>query len=265
MSRGRGEHVRRMHAETAASAAPLPAFAANWALFLDVDGTLLDLAEHPRSVQVEPGLVEALGRLQALNGGAVALISGRSIRDLDRLFAPLALAAAGQHGAERRHWNGSVETDRSRADRFARDALASLAAEHPGLLFEDKGATLAMHYRHAPQLQGLVESTLGAIARRSAGEWTLQSGKMVRELVPHGKNKGGAIAAFLHEPPFVGRIPVFIGDDDTDEHGFALVRRLGGHTIKVGAEPSAARYRIADAPGVRIWLAGYANWLERAA
>lgn len=263
MSRRGGENVHRMHAETAAPGADLPAFAKDWALFLDVDGTLLDLAEHPRSVQVEPGLIEALGRLQKLSGGAVALISGRTIRDLDRLFAPLCLAAAGQHGAERRHPDGMVEIERSRADRLARDALASLAAQHAGLYFEDKGATLAVHYRHAPELQGLVESTLGSIARRSRGEWTLQTGKMVRELVPHGKNKGGAIAAFLHEPPFADRTAVFIGDDDTDEHGFALVRKLGGHTIKVGAEPSVAQCRIADASGVRVWLGAYANWLER--
>lgn len=264
MSRRAGERVRRMHDE-AAAAPPLPGFARDWALFLDVDGTLLDLAEHPRSVRVESGLIEALGRVQKLSGGAVALISGRSIGDLDRLFAPLNLAAAGQHGAERRHADGSREVERSSADDFARETLASLAQRHPGLLFEDKGVTLAMHYRHAPRLQGLVESTLGRIARRSAGEWTLQTGKMVRELVPHGKNKGGAIAAFLHEPPFAERVPVFIGDDDTDEHGFALVRRLGGHTIKVGRETSVAQYRIPDAPGVRVWLGAYANWLERGA
>jgi len=265
MSRRAGQRMPRMQNTAATSAPPLPRFARNWALFLDVDGTLVDLAEHPRAVQVEPGLVEALGRLQGLSGGAVALISGRSIGDLDRLFAPLTLAAAGQHGAERRHDGGMIDVDHSRAGGFARDALASLARRHPELLFEDKGATLAMHYRHAPRLQELVESTLGAIARRSAGEWTLQTGKMVRELVPHGKNKGGAIAAFLHEPPFAERIPIFIGDDDTDEHGFALVRKLGGHTIKVGGEPSVAQYRIADASGVRVWLGAYANWLERAA
>jgi trehalose 6-phosphate phosphatase len=262
MSRRAGERAARMRDEAAAAAEPLPRFARDWALFLDVDGTLLDLAEHPRGVQVEPALVEALGRLQGLAGGAVALISGRSIGDLDRLFAPLVLAAAGQHGAERRHENGAIDIDRSRTSRFARETLAALAGQHPGLLFEDKGATLAMHYRHAPELQGLVESTLGAIARRSAGEWTLQTGKMVRELVPHGRNKGGAIAAFLHEPPFADRVPVFIGDDDTDEHGFALVRRLRGYAVKVGPEPSIAQHRIPDASGVRVWLAAYADWLE---
>lgn len=263
MNRRTGGRVPRLHEEIATGAAPLPGFARNWALFLDVDGTLLDLAEHPRSVHVEPGLAEALGRLQGLNGGALALISGRSIGDLDRLFAPLPLAAAGQHGAERRRANHAIELDRSKASALARNALANLARRHPDLLFEDKGATLAMHFRHAPQLEILVEATLAGIARESAGEWTLQTGKMVRELVPHGRNKGGAIAAFVREPPFAGRVPVFIGDDDTDEHGFALVRRLGGHTIKVGPEPSIAQCRIADAPGVRIWLGAYADWLER--
>jgi trehalose 6-phosphate phosphatase len=246
---------------------PLPEFASDWALFLDVDGTLLELAEHPRAVRVEPLLIKALGRLQRLAGGALAFVSGRSVADLDRLFAPLHLAMAGQHGAELRHANGDVAVERS--DRFAattaRGALERLEARHEGLYFEDKGAALAMHFRHAPSLEPLVERTLREIAVGSGGEFVLQNGKMVWELVPHGKNKGGAIAEFMRERPFAGRIPVFIGDDVTDEEGFAVVTRLLGYAIKVGTGKSIAPRRIADVRQVRNWLGAYADWLERRA
>jgi trehalose 6-phosphate phosphatase len=246
------------------SGATLPQFADDWALFLDVDGTVLDLAEHPKTVRVESALAEVLGRLQTLTGGAVALVSGRSVSELDDLFRPLHLSIAGQHGAECRHATGEMDVDRAGIEtEFARSALAAFARRDPGLYFEDKGVTLAMHYRHAPHLEALVERTLADLARRSGGELTLQTGKMVRELVPHGKNKGGAIAQFMTEPPFADRLPVFIGDDDTDEHGFALVNRMRGHTIKVGPGASVALYRLPGARRVRDWLRAYASWLER--
>jgi trehalose 6-phosphate phosphatase len=244
----------------------LPQFADHWALFLDVDGTLLDLAEHPKTVRVESALVEVLGRLQTLASGAVALVSGRSVADLDDLFQPLHLSIAGQHGAECRDATGEMDVDYAGVEsEFARSALAAFAQRDPGLYFEDKGVTLAMHYRHAPHMEALVERTLFELARRSGGEFTLQTGKMVRELVPHGKNKGGAIAQFMTEPPFAGRVPVFIGDDDTDEHGFALVNQRRGHTIKVGPGESVAQHRLSGARRVRDWLRAYASWLERPA
>ena len=248
------------------SGATLPQFAEQWALFLDVDGTVLDLAEHPMSVRVESALVEVLGRLQTLAGGAVALVSGRSVDELDDLFRPLHLSIAGQHGAECRHATGQMDVDRAGVEtEFARSALAAFAQRDAGLSFEDKGVTLAMHYRHAPHLEALVERTLAELSRRSGGELTLQTGKMVRELVPHGKNKGGAIAQFMTESPFAGRVPVFIGDDDTDEHGFALVNKMHGHTIKVGPGASVALHRLAGARRVRDWLRAYASWLEQRA
>jgi trehalose 6-phosphate phosphatase len=257
--------AQREDAAAAAAGARSPAFARGWALFLDVDGTLLELAEHPRAVRVQAGLVAALGRLQRLMDGAVALVSGRPVADLDRLFAPLRLAAAGQHGAERRGAGGESVLERPGAGALAaaRAALAALAARHPELLVEDKGAALAVHYRRAPHLEPAVERALGAIAGASGGDYALQPGKMVRELVPHGRNKGGAIAAFLREPPFAGRTAVFIGDDLSDEHGFAFVNAIGGHSVKVGAGASAARWRFAGAAEVRAWLGAYADWLER--
>lgn len=250
----------------APAGARVPAFARGWALFLDVDGTLLELAEHPGAARAEAGLVAALDRLQRSMHGAVALVSGRSVADLDRLFAPLRLAAAGQHGAERRGASGArvLAPPADSALAQARAALAALAARHPQLLVEDKGAALAVHFRGAPHLEPAVERALGDLAAASAGEFALQRGKMVRELVPRGSDKGGAIAAFLREPPFAGRVAVFIGDDLSDEHGFALVNRIGGHSVKVGAGASAARWRLASSAEVRGWLGAYADWLERA-
>ena len=256
--------VRIRSADAEVSEVPLPDFAPGWALFLDVDGTLVELAEHPHAVRVDPALIEALGRLRNLLHGAVALVSGRSVADLDRLFAPLHLATAGQHGAELRHTSGAIALERPApaAGESARETLAALSARHEGLYFEDKGAALAVHYRRAPELASMVRRVLGEVARHSNGEFLLQDGKMVWELVPHGKNKGGAIAEFMVEAPFAGRIPVFIGDDATDEHGFALVRERRGHAIKVGRGRSAAGYRVAGARQVRNWLRSYAEWLE---
>lgn len=256
--------VRVQGANAEASAVPLPEFTDRWALFFDVDGTLIELAEHPRAVHVESLLIEGLGRLQRLAGGALAFVSGRSVADLDQLFAPLRLATAGQHGAELRHVNGEVALERS--DRFAgaaaRGALARLEARHEGLYFEDKGAALAMHFRRVPALGPLVERTLREVALGSEGEFVLQNGKMVWELVPHGKNKGGAIAELMREPPFAGRTPVFIGDDVTDEDGFSLVAGMSGHAIKVGPGKSVAAHRITDVVQVRSWLGAYVDWLE---
>jgi trehalose 6-phosphate phosphatase len=245
----------------------LPEFAHRWALFLDVDGTLVEIAEHPLDVRVEPALIEVLARLQRLLRGAVALVSGRSVADLDRLFAPLHLTIAGQHGAELRHASGVIALERPApaAGTSARAALAALATRHPGLYFEDKGAALAMHFRRAPQLDAMVRRTLDGIARRSDGEFLLQDGKMVWELVPHGKNKGDAMAELMSEAPFAGRTPVFIGDDVTDERGFAFVHSLRGHTVKVGDGHSVAGHRLGGARQVRDWLRSYAEWLEPAA
>jgi len=260
-----GVPVRNADAED--SEMPLPELADRWALFLDVDGTLVEIAEHPLAVRVEPALIEVLARLQRLLRGAVALVSGRCVLDLDRLFAPLHLTIAGQHGAEIRHASGEMTLERPAlaAGKFARVALAALAAQHPGLYFEDKGAALAVHFRRAPQLGPIVRRTLDGVARRSDGEFLLQDGKMVWELVPHGKNKGGAIAELMNEAPFAGRIPVFIGDDLTDERGFAFVQDLKGHAIKVGGARTAARHRLGGARQVRSWLRSYAEWLEQPA
>jgi trehalose 6-phosphate phosphatase len=239
----------------------LPPFQPGWALFLDVDGTLLDIAERPDQVdthKVDCALVEGLQRAA---GGALALISGRSLAQLDAMFAPLRLPAAGQHGYERRDVRGQRHRHRFPVDtlRPAKDALREFAGRYPGLVVEDKGASVALHYRLAPHLE---QAALDAVRTASAplgGAVQIQGGKMVWELKPAGADKGLAIEEFMGEPPFAGRIPVFLGDDVTDEHGFHVVNQLGGHSIKVGEGDTAARWRLLDPAAARAWLREWLN------
>jgi len=237
----------------------VPALRADWAFFLDIDGTLLDIAHRPQDVSVDSELRALLLRLAAASADAVALISGRSIADIDRLFAPLRFAAAGQHGAERRDHCGqtrrSVVPEECLAE--ARARLEELAASCPGVLLEDKGSSLALHYRMAPQHGEQLRQSLREIVAALGDEFDLQEGKMVLEIKPSGRNKGAAIAEFLQEKPFRGKTPVFLGDDLTDEFGFELVNRLGGHSIKIGVGASCAAWRLADAAAVRTWLHAY--------
>lgn len=229
------------------------------ALFLDVDGTLLEIAARPQAVSVPQDLRERLRTLSLASGGAVALVSGRAITDLDALFAPLILPAAGLHGFEHRGASGSYgrrSLPPAAALDTAREAMLQVARQHAGLMVEDKKFALALHYRGAPQLEETVVSAMHVIGARVARDLELQRGKMVVELRPTGATKGKAVAAFLAESPFAGRIPVFIGDDLTDEPAFELVNRLGGLSVVVSAtRPSAARARLTDVLAVHGWLA----------
>lgn len=226
----------------------------DWAYFLDVDGTLLDLAEAPDAVRVDAALIDLVARLHRACGGALALVSGRALADLDRRLAPLRLPAAGQHGLERRNADGRLQTPaQTVAHRAVRAALAPVLERHSGLLLEDKGLTLALHYRRSPALAGYAHRLMAKLA--AAGGFELQKGKFVVEAKPGGADKGSAIADYLAEPPFRGRRPVFIGDDLNDESGFAAVNRLGGISIKVGKGRSHARYRLDGVAAVRRWLA----------
>jgi trehalose 6-phosphate phosphatase len=244
----------------------VPAFAKGWALFLDVDGTLLDIAHQPDAVTVSAALHDLLRDVYALNGGAVALISGRNLADLDRLFGPLLYPAAGQHGLERRDAAGHVVCSVGAMERIhqAELALASQARLHPGIVVEHKGLSLALHYRNVPQMREWAELTMNALLVGLGPAFQLVEGKMVFELKPGGRDKGTAIADFMVEPPFAGHLPVFIGDDVTDEDGFAVVNIAGGHSIKVGGGDSLARWRLSDADSVRRWLEDYSNFLGTA-
>lgn len=240
----------------------VPDFAKNWALFLDVDGTLLDFAGHPHAVELTPELIATLSSLRGLV--PVALISGRPIVDLDGLFAPLRLPVAGQHGAERRTANGrAIPMERPAQMSAARDALAGFAEGRPGLLLEDKGLTLALHYRLTPRLESEVEAMMKAWMHKLGGQLTLLPGNMVYELRPTATDKGAAIAAFMEEPPFAGRVPVFIGDDTTDEDGFRMVNRMGGLSVKVGGGQTVADWRLSGVATVLQWLEDYVRWLGR--
>ena len=242
----------------------MPPLACNWALFLDIDGTLLEIAETPglaRAYQEDCRLVE---RLHHAARGAVALVSGRPLQVIDELFHPLRLPAAGQHGIERRDARGRVHRPAYpfEALQSAAAVLRQFAAEHEGLVFENKGYSMALHYRRAPQL---ADAAQGAVrqAARALGDWVeVQTGKMVSELKPAGRNKGLAIEEFMREAPFKGRVPVFLGDDQTDENGFRVVNRAGGLTFKVGEGSTAAKERLKDPTAVRHWLT---EWLRRCA
>ena len=233
-----------------------PAPQRDWGYFLDVDGTLIDLAETPDAVHVDAALLELIARLARASGGAVALVSGRALAFLDERLGALGLPMAGQHGLERRDAAGQVHTHAApaAARRTIKLALEPVLARHPGLLLEDKGLTLALHYRRVPQLAGYAQRLMARLARAADAGLEVQRGKLVAEIKPAGIDKGTAIAAYLAEAPFKGRRPVFIGDDLNDEHGFAEINRLDGVSIRVGAGRSCARFRLPDVAAVRRWL-----------
>ncbi|MDZ4254636.1 MAG: trehalose-phosphatase [Sulfuritalea sp.] len=228
----------------------------DWAFFLDVDGTLLEIADQPSGVHVDLELLDMIGRLYRISGGALALVSGRSISDLEDLLGAQRLPLAGQHGLERRDAAGRlwIHAAPPGAKCAIKEALAPVLARHPGLLLEDKGLTLALHYRQAPHLAAYAHRLMSRLMQEAGGDLELQKGKRVIEIKPAGIDKGTAVAEYLTESPFCGRHPVFIGDDLNDEHGFAEVNRLGGTSIKVGRGPSCAHFRLSGVAAVRNWL-----------
>jgi len=238
------------------AASRLAELAQDWALFLDIDGTLLDIAPNPAAVRVDRALLSLLERLNDAAKGALALISGRAVVDIDALFAPLRLCVSGQHGAERRDSAGRLlqQVRQPLALRRAAECLARFVDEHPGLILENKGVNLAVHYRTAPQYEGEVSAELARLLAELGEDFELQAGKMVLELKPAGLTKGTAVAQFMGEEPFRGRTPVVVGDDLTDESAFSVVNALGGHAIKVGPGESAAPWRLAAPEEVRAWL-----------
>src|ERR687898_1804119 len=235
----------RSERRTSSLPPPPPLRGADIALFLDVDGTLLEIEREPGAVHVPERLCRILERLQSATGGALALVSGRTLDQLDRLFSPLHLSAAGLHGLERRNFGVKTETAAPDPAAFerARRRLAEFADAHEGVLLEDKGLTLALHYRNAPAAAEEAGRVADSAVAESARALVLLQGKMVYELKPPGVDKGRAIAAFLDEPPFAGRPPVFAGDDLTDEAGFVTINQRGGVSIRIGdGAPTAAAF-----------------------
>lgn len=226
------------------------------ALFLDFDGTLVELAETPDAIRVPSALAPMLGRLRARLAGRLAIVSGRSLADLERHLPLHDIAFSGSHGLELRLADGTrlplsvpvgLEGARAEVERFA--------GAHDGLIVEGKPAGIALHYRRAPQLEADVRAFMAAVA--AAHGFSLQAGKMVAELRVEGANKGDAVRAFMTEPPFAGAVPVFVGDDQTDEHAFAAVAALRGAGVLVGpARTTAAAYRLESVAAVAQWLGG---------
>ena len=231
----------------------LPVIGSKTALFLDFDGTLAELAAQPEAVKITPDLVLILTQLSIQLGGALALVSGRPLKDLDGFLAPLQLPVAAEHGAQRRTVSGELICLAAPDLRNITSRLTAVANEYSGLRLEIKSATVALHYRHAPELEPLcLEVMLEAVSATPGLE--LLRGKCVIEIKPVGISKGSAIRSFMAEAPFTGRLPLFAGDDLTDEAGFTAVQLLGGEGIKVGEGATFAHYRCPTPVAVRQWL-----------
>jgi trehalose 6-phosphate phosphatase len=228
-----------------------------WAVFLDVDGTILEIAETPQDVYVPESLKILLNALCLRLDGALALISGRSIADLDRLFAPFRFCVAGVHGSEQREPTGCVMGGRIDASALdgARNELFRLVDAFPGLLLEDKQIALALHFRRVPHLLTAVCERMEALAAGLGPQFVLQPGRCVFEIRPAAWTKATAIERFMEQPPFQGRTPIFLGDDLTDEDGFAWVNRKDGLSIRVGAAlHTTAKYAFDSVPETQTWL-----------
>jgi trehalose 6-phosphate phosphatase len=223
------------------------------AILLDVDGTILDIAPTPASVDVPASLRRALAVVSERVGGALALVSGRPLPDLDSIFAPLRLPAIGGHGAELRLDAGGIERCAEPLDAELRRELGAIAARHPGVIAEDKGYSVALHYRKAPA-HGL--SVVHEVKRACAANRSIEllAGKAVIEVKAKGFNKGTAVRALMTHPPFRGRVPIFIGDDRTDEAAFAVVPEFRGQAISVGRKVAGVADRFETPADVRRWL-----------
>ena len=223
-------------------------------LFLDIDGTLAVFERLPEEVGPTPRRTGLLRRLSARLDGRIAMISGRALADMDRITEGAVVAASGVHGLELRRADGHVEIASAHPGlEQARSAFRALAAAHPGLFLEDKGLGLVLHYRAAPELETLANTSADGMARETG--LLLQRGDMMAEVRTPGRNKGHALKAFMETPPFCGRTPVYIGDDLTDEHAFQAARDLGGYGVLVGPpRPTAALHRLPDVEAVLSWL-----------
>ncbi|MDE0202021.1 MAG: trehalose-phosphatase [Rhodospirillaceae bacterium] len=239
----------------------LPEPCPDWALFLDFDGCIVDIAPTPEAVDVPDRLPSLLVALREALGGAVAIVTGRPIEQIDGFLGTAVPAVAGLHGLERRAADGGiVRPPLPRCDlHVVRAELEAFAAERPGVLVEDKQYTLGLHCRLAPSLRDDCRDVVNATLRHAPQGWQVIEGKFVFEIGPRGHNKGTAIEAFMGEAPFLGRTPVFCGDDITDEDGFEAVNARGGVSIRVG-KGSATRAAVqVDTVGELL------DWLTRVA
>src|ERR1700726_923893 len=228
------------------------------AILLDIDGTLLDLAPTPREVWVPPGLTNTLNRLLEKTSGALALVSGRSLNDIDLIFAPDQYPVVGGHGAETRVSGDSeaVATHAPPMNKELKRRLAAIAKLSPGILLEDKGYSLALHYRLAPHAEQAIYAAVALIrAELPDAPIEVMPGKCVCEIKPSGFNKASGVVELMSHEPFRGRRPIFIGDDVTDESVFAIMPDLGGLAFSVGRRAQGVTGHFDEPRDVRAWLA----------
>lgn len=227
----------------------------NSALFLDIDGTLLDMARTPEAVVVPVELRSTLARLHDALGGALAFVSGRSLSTIDQLFVPLRTAAVGCHGAELRGDDGGLRLLSDPIPDPVRAIFRDLAEGHPGTLLEDKAYALSLHYRLAPEakipLETAIEKYAPAFARENIA---IQHGKWVIDARLRGIDKGAGVRALMQQAPFRGRAPIFGGDDTTDMDVFQILPELGGHGFSVGRSFEGVDYEFSSPHAVRQWL-----------
>lgn len=235
---------------------PPPDLLQNASLFLDFDGTLVELAESPSAVVVDRALTDLMAALDRALGGRLAIISGRSVEHIRAYFADLAIPVGGSHGVELSWPDGRrAAPARPAALTDLADRVARFADAHPGVLIENKPFGFAIHYRQAPEAEAASHALAEALARD--GDLHLQPGKMMVEVRVPGADKGTAIEALMQDPKLAAGRPVFVGDDLTDEPGFAAVARLGGIGILVGPErPTAATHGLAGVAETLAWLTG---------
>jgi trehalose 6-phosphate phosphatase len=234
------------------------------ALFVDFDGTLVRIAERPDRVRIDDAILRNLTRLAGQLDGALAIVTGREVADVDGFLAPHVFAASGVHGYEYR-WPNAPLTRLAANDAVMDEAahvLGNLVTEHDGLLLERKASAVALHYRGRPDLEATCRAAVAELARAHE-ELSVMHGKMVIEVKSHDASKGVAIGTFLNGSPFAGRRPVFLGDDVTDEAAFAEVNARGGISIKVGPGETFADYRLEDTEAVGDWLARLADGFDR--
>ncbi len=235
---------------------PLPDASAHWALFLDVDGTLVDFADDPLSIHAGASLLALLHGLHRKLDGALALVSGRELKELDRLFDEPHWAAAGLHGLQLRHADGDCRDFQVPPAQRARmrSAVRQLAARFDGVQLEDKHAAIALHCRRNPQQLPALQDAARAVLAELSG-YELQPGNLVLEFKPTGMDKGQAIAELMQRAPFADRRPVYLGDDLTDEHAFDAVNHRHGLSVRVGSrQPTLAGFTLPDPAAAKAWL-----------
>jgi trehalose 6-phosphate phosphatase len=238
----------------------VPGFTNDWALFLDFDGTLVDIAERPDAVTVDPGLPALLADLRQSCRGALAIVTGRAVPVIEAFLPGLDLDICGLHGMERRIGGQiqRIEPPDIPALRAALPDLADRLSRIPGVLIEDKGESVALHWRLAPEAEAYVQEVARSISRKLGSNFRLQGGKSVIEIVPEASGKGRAVEALLARAPYLGRRPLFAGDDLTDENGFRAVDERGGVSIKIGSGDTIATKRVSSPAAFRAWLAAFA-------